>query len=444
VTGAQLGLESAPLRKQNIVGNSNMTKKIKVLTISDMPLMPSGVATQTKYMIEALLQSGKYEVVSIGGAIKHIDYTPKTVEGYGQDWRILPVDGYGTPDYLRQVVQHEKPDLLWFMTDPRFYGWLWDMEDEIRKSVPMVYYHVWDNFPAPKFNGTFYDSTDSVVTISKLTSECVRVAAPNVEEIYQPHAVDPAIFKKLTNEEDTLQLTNMRKKMGLEGKTVFMWNNRNAKRKQSGSLVFWFKDFLDKVGHDQAVLIMHTDVNDQHGQPLEYLAAVELGLKNGEIRFSKEKVQAKDLALMYNLADCTLNIADAEGFGLSSLESLSCGTPVINTMTGGLQEQVFDGEQYFGVGIEPASRAIIGTQQVPYIYEDRVSGGDVVAALETIHNMSKEERDAIGTAAQAHVNENYNFNKYKAFWVSYLEDLHNRLGSWDTRKGYNSWEVKEL
>jgi len=365
VTDAQLGLESAPLRKQNIVGNSNMTKKIKVLTISDMPLMPSGVATQTKYMIEALLQSGKYEVVSIGGAIKHIDYTPKTVEGYGQDWRILPVDGYGTPDYLRQVVQHEKPDLLWFMTDPRFYGWLWDMEDEIRKSVPMVYYHVWDNFPAPKFNGTFYDSTDSVVTISKLTSECVRVAAPNVEEIYQPHAVDPAIFKKLTNEEDTLQLTNMRKKMGLEGKTVFMWNNRNAKRKQSGSLVFWFKDFLDKVGHDQAVLIMHTDVNDQHGQPLEYLAAVELGLKNGEIRFSKEKVQAKDLALMYNLADCTLNIADAEGFGLSSLESLSCGTPVINTMTGGLQEQVFDGEQYFGVGIEPASKAIIGTQQVP-------------------------------------------------------------------------------
>jgi hypothetical protein len=37
-----------------------MSKKIKVLTISDHPLSPSGVGTQTKYVIEALLNSGKF------------------------------------------------------------------------------------------------------------------------------------------------------------------------------------------------------------------------------------------------------------------------------------------------------------------------------------------------------------------------------------------------
>jgi hypothetical protein len=33
---------------------------------------------------------------------------------------------------------------------------------------------------------------------------------------------------------------------------MFFWNNRNARRKQSGSLLYWFKEFLDEVGHDKA------------------------------------------------------------------------------------------------------------------------------------------------------------------------------------------------
>jgi hypothetical protein len=40
-----------------------MSKKIKVLTLSDHPLSPSGVGTQTKYVIEALLKSGKFAVL---------------------------------------------------------------------------------------------------------------------------------------------------------------------------------------------------------------------------------------------------------------------------------------------------------------------------------------------------------------------------------------------
>ena len=135
-----------------------MNNKIKVLTISDHPLSPSGVGTQTKYIIEALLKTGKFEVVSLGGAIKHPSYQPQKTEQYGDDWRIFPVDGYGNEEIIRSVLRTERPDMLWFMTDPRFYGWLWNMAQEIRPLVPMVYYHVWDNWPAPVFNKKFYDS----------------------------------------------------------------------------------------------------------------------------------------------------------------------------------------------------------------------------------------------------------------------------------------------
>jgi glycosyltransferase involved in cell wall biosynthesis len=43
---------------------------------------------------------------------------------------------------------------------------------------------------------------------------------------------------------------------------------------------------------------------------------------------------------MYNMADVTVNIASNEGFGLSGAESLMTGTPIINNVTGGLQDHM--------------------------------------------------------------------------------------------------------
>ena len=180
-------------------------RKIKVLTISDHPLSPSGVGTQTKYIIEALLNSGKFEVVSLGGAIKHPDHRPQKTEQYGDLWTIYPVDGYGSPDAVRSILRTERPDILWFMTDPRFFGWLWMIEQEIRPLVPMVYYHVWDNKPYPMFNKRYYDSNDMIVTISKVTDDIVANVSPTVAREYLPHAVDGSIFSPM-NQKDIEEL----------------------------------------------------------------------------------------------------------------------------------------------------------------------------------------------------------------------------------------------
>ena len=47
----------------------------------------------------------------------------------------------------------------------------------------------------------------------------------------------------------------------------------------------------------------------------------------------------KNLIYLYNIADVTVNMASNEGFGLSGAESLIAGTPIINNVTGGLQDQ---------------------------------------------------------------------------------------------------------
>ena len=426
-------------------------KKKKILVIADHPLSPSGVGTQTKYMIEALLKTGRYKFVCLGGAMQHQNYEQQKIDPYGDDWIVYPVDGYGSPEVIRSVLTQERPDLLWFMTDPRFYTWLWEIENEVRANVPMLYYHVWDNFPSPHFNKLYYDSNDVIACISKVTYEIVKEVSPDVESCYVPHAVNQTFFRKYNSAEDKQKSNNIKQQLlntcipenHNKDKKIFFWNNRNARRKQSGTLIWWFKQWLDKVGHDKAMLVMHTDARDQHGQDLPHIIE-HLGVNNGQVLLSTNKVSPDELAVMYNAADYTINISDAEGFGLGTLESLSCGTPIIVNMTGGLQEQVTDGSDWFGWGIKPAARSIIGSLQVPYIYEDRITQDDFEKTLDKALKCSKKQYQKMSKNGMEHVNKNYNFENYEKSWVKLIDQTIKKHGSWDTRKNYTRWELIDL
>ena len=80
-------------------------QKKKILVIADSPLAPSGVGTQTRYMIESMLKTGEFSFVCLAGAIKHHDYRTQIVEPYKEDWLIHPVDGYGNPDIIRSMLK---------------------------------------------------------------------------------------------------------------------------------------------------------------------------------------------------------------------------------------------------------------------------------------------------------------------------------------------------
>ncbi len=420
-------------------------KRIKILTLGDMPLATSGVGNQTKYVVDALLESGKFEVFSLGGAMKHPQYNLIKTDKWGDLWKILPVDQFGSKELLRSIIWKEKPDIIWFMTDPRFWGWLWEMDNEIRQNIPMVYYHVWDNYPYPKFNKKFYEGNDVIATISKLTDDIVRTVAPDVETHYVPHAVNTDVFKKLDNE----IVDNLRKEnkgpdgRSLEDRFVVLFNSRNARRKHSGTLIFWFKEFLDKIGHDNSVLLMHTEPTDPNGPDLMQIVE-DLELDKGQVLFSRDKIDEDKVATLYNISDITVNISDAEGFGLSCLESLSCETPVVAVKTGGLQDQITDGENEFGAMISPSSQQIVGSQLVPYVLEDRISKEDFLDAMHKVYKMTKKQREDVGKAAREHVLKNFNFKDFNKSWVKLMEDVHEKHGSWENRKLYKSWRSEEL
>ena len=412
--------------------------KIKILTLSDHPLFSTGVAIQTKMFIETMLKTGKYEVISLAGAQKHRDMSPVMTEQYGEDWKIFPVEGYGNHETVRSILRTEKPDILWLMTDPRYWNWLWQIEDEIRTNVPVIYYHVWDNKPSPVFNKKYYDSNDVIVSISKLTESVVNDVGTTAEHLRIPHTVDESYFKKLPQKE----VSEFRLEHFGEGdKTVFFWNNRNAPRKNATTILWWFKEFLEQTEKD-AVLLMHTDPDEPIGTNI-HENLKQLGLDQGQVMLSPLKYSPEKMAMLYNSVDCTINISDAEGFGLSTLESLACGTPIVVNNTGGLSEQITDGENVFGVCIEPSTRTVIGSQHVPYIYQDRVSKEDFINALNKIHEMSKEERDNLGTLGQKHFANNYGNKVFRESWEKLIDNVHKKYGSWKNKK-YKNWEIVEL
>jgi glycosyltransferase involved in cell wall biosynthesis len=144
------------------------------------------------------------------------------------------------------------------------------------------------------------------------------------------------------------------------------------------------------------------------------------------------------------MVDCTINISDAEGFGLATLESMSCGTPIIANMTGGLQEQVVLGSDATGIALIPESKAVIGSQDVPYIYEDRLSEAQVVSALEKMYHMGHEERVRLGKNGRDYVMKNYNFETFNNQWVDIMTKVYEDNGSWETRKNYNGIRFLEV
>tara|TARA_R110001599_G_C11890918_1_gene625137 strand:- start:248 stop:592 length:345 start_codon:yes stop_codon:yes gene_type:complete len=113
-------------------------------------------------------------------------------------------------------------------------------------------------------------------------------------------------------------------------------------------------------------------------------------------------------------------------------------------MTGGLQEQVTDGKEWFGIGLEPVSKVVIGSQQVPYIYEDRVSKEDFIDALTKMYEMKAEDREELGEKGRKYVEEKYNFNNFEKTWIDLMDSVHEKYGSWDNRKGYSAWKFKEI
>ena len=413
-------------------------KKNKIIALSDHALSTSGVGTQSRHLFNGLVEKGNWSIRQFGAALKHSDYRTIVVN---DDFVIKPIDGFGNKEMLRVALATEKPDGLFIFTDPRFFYWLFEIEDEIHQICPIAWWHVWDNKPYPEFNEEYYIATDLINCHSHHTYSQLVERHPDKTN-FVPHAIPKEVFYRIPENEIK---KNKELILGKENKDSFVaiWANRNAKRKRPSDVLVSWKMFLEKeeqeTGKRTSILIMHTDPHDQEGPNLK---AVLSNLKiEKNVVFSQDRIDFNQMNILYNISDMCMTISFAEGFGLSTLEAMQTGTPIVAVCTGGLTRQVVDHRDGTenGVALPVEIQTLVGSQAIPYIYEDYVSCDKIADGIFKIFKMKKEEYDNLSKKVEAYAHECFNLDDTVDLWD---KTFNKTIKEW--KEEYKRWETFEI
>jgi glycosyltransferase involved in cell wall biosynthesis len=275
---------------------------------------------------------------------------------------------------------------------------------------------------------------------------------------YVPHGINPNVFKPLD-----IDLTETKKQLfgDKEYSFVLFYNSRNIRRKQTSDLIYSYRLFCDKLSKedsDKCVLLLHTTPIDNNGTDL--YAVKDKLCPDYNVVFSTNKIEAEKLNELYNIADCTINIASNEGFGLGTAESIMAGTPIIVNVTGGLQDQCgfnYSADDYKSFGtlhnrkihgsalhgewvlpVWPSAININGSPITPYIFDDRVNDEEVASKIMEIYTTDKELRKHNGLKGREFAIKNLSS---KVMCDSMSEGIETTIKNFTPRERYNLYKI---
>ncbi len=404
-------------------------KRKKILLICDDIRVHSGVATVAKEIVTHTAHH--FNWVQMAGSINHpekgkrLDLSQGTNELNGiKDSSVFlyPTDGYGTNSMLREVINIEKPDALFLITDPRYFTWIFQMENELRRNIPITYLNIWDDYPAPMYNRPYYEACDLLMGISKQTVNINKLVLKGHEgnRIFRfiPHGKDPNIYKPLNDNDPELVKAKQQMFKGKDPKFVVYFNSRNIRRKQIPDTMLAFRAFLDSLPKEEAkdcYLILKTEPVTDAGTDLpkvkEYLFDESY---SNNVHFIFNKLTDQQLNILYNVADVQILLTCNEGWGLANTEAMLSGTPIIANTTGGMQDQMRfvdeNGEWFtpsadvpsnhrgtykehgeWAFPVYPTSRSIQGSPPTPYIYDDRCAWEDACERIKECYKLGRKE-----------------------------------------------------
>ena len=180
-------------------------KRKKILLITDDIRFPSGVGSMGREII--INTCHHFNWVNLGGAVNHpengkrLDLSEECNKLTNIDdsfVQIIANTGYGTPDQIRSILKVEKFDAIFLITDPRYFMWLFQIENEIIQKLPIIYLNIWDDYPTPHYNRAFYESCDALLAISKQTKLINELVLgdkiKNKVVRYVPHGINTNVF----------------------------------------------------------------------------------------------------------------------------------------------------------------------------------------------------------------------------------------------------------
>jgi|TARA_R110000744_G_scaffold108131_3_gene204859 hypothetical protein len=451
----------------------------KIILMCDDIRTHSGIGTVAKEIV--LHTAHKYNYLQVGAAINHPDHGKmvdmsedinKQTGLSDAEVKIFAMSGYGNPTLVRQLLQVEKPDAIFLITDPRYWDWLFSMENEIRKICPIVYLNIWDDYPAPMYNKEFYESCDLLLGISKQTVNINKLVLGDKAKdkiiSYVPHGLNHKIYFPIDPSYPKYdEFLSFKKEIlgGNEYDFVINFNSRNIRRKQIPDTMWAYTQFVDKLPLEQAqkcAFLLHTQPIDNNGTDLLAVKEMLCGdNKDGRynIHFSTDKFDAEKMNWMYNVSDALIQLTSNEGWGLSLTESLLVGNPIIANVTGGMQDQMRFEDNYgrwfepndqipsnntgtykkhapWAFPVFPACRSIQGSPPTPYIWDDRCKSEDAAEQILNVYNLGGKERQKRGELARKWViGDEAGFTAERQGY-RIIENLEKLFETWTPRLNY--------
>ena len=454
----------------------------KILLLCDDIRFTSGIATMAREMVVGT--SHYFNWVNIGGAINHPEQgkrldisedTNKHSNISDSSVFIYPVSGYGDAQFIRQMLEIEKPDALMMFTDPRYWVWLFQIENEIRRKIPIIYLNIWDDYPAPRYNESYYESCDGLMSISKQTLNINKLVlgdkAKDKVLSYVPHGINEKYFFPIDKSDP--KLIDFKKSLfkDKEYDFVLMFNSRNIRRKMTPDALAAFKLFLDKLPKEKAdkcAFVLHTQPIDEHGTDLYAVRDMLFTDEQcDQIYFSDQRIDTNTINLVYNLSDACILLSSNEGWGLSLTEAMMCGKMIIANVTGGMQDQMrfvdengkwieFDENfcsNHFGtykicgdwaIPVFPSNMSLQGSVQTPYIFDDRADFRDAADAIMKAYELGTEERERRGKLAREWVTSDESMMSADNMSKNVIKHVDEVLATWKPKPKFELIKTEPL
>ena len=343
--------------------------KLRLLLISDSPWAPTGFGTNTKNIACILYEDGHH--IAYGGCQnpQHQKWTTPWPLGQTEKRAVienLPLlfpgqERFGEKSFPEWVKRSE-PHLVIGHLDFQMFKHMTDAKSPTHLSLPL--HNPTTNKPLSRKERTDlvnkaykeiakgtkwklgviipYDGEPSIpewqqqidnIEYGVAMSRYGQIGLKkdfDADTTYIPHGVDTNLFKPILNPQYGEKPCPKAFIVGCVA--------RNQHRKNIPRLVKGFAQFVKKnnLSPDQAKLILHMDWNDAMGWKLphfaqnygieEYLMPPLMGTLD-----AGQAVSEKDMAQLYNCMDVFVLPTAGEGFGIATLEAMSCGVPICAT-----------------------------------------------------------------------------------------------------------------
>lgn len=434
-----------------------MTRKKRVLFISEAAYLNTGYAKYSKEVISRIHQTGKYDIAEFsiyGGptdqrrsSIPWKNYAnmpdmndQKELEAYNSNmmnqfglWRFERVCLDFEPDIVLSIRDFWMDSFIYHSPYRRIFSWAW---------MPTV-----DASPQNQEWIDMFSDSDYILTYSDWAKDILQKQGGNrINAIASASPSASPCFVPMDKASVRTEF-NLRTDVNIIGTVM-----RNQRRKLFPALIESFSKYLKQSQCNKTFLYLHTSFPDAGWNLAELIHENEISskvlmtyvcenCKNIEVSFFRDAkkvcnscrqyastpasvgngVPDEQLAKIYNIFDLYVQCANSEGFGLPQVEAAACGIPIACTNYSAMEDVVNK----------------LGAYPIAYSYYKELETGcnRAVPDLDSIVNIfteffanNKEYREERRKVTRSLFESNYSWHNTAKEWMNVIDDC--KLANW--------------